>query len=127
MPLSLPNGTLRVAQINAENLFLYFDNELPSSWRSMTEKEWQKLSRSTVQNKPLTKAIWLAESLLNIDADIVLMNEVGGNESLVAFAKHFLHDKYIPHVIEGNSQRGIDVGYLIRKTLPIRVELHTHK
>ena len=29
--------------------------------------------------------------------------------------------------MEGNSDRGIDVGYLVKKTLPFNFELHTHK
>lgn len=122
----LPN-TMRVAQINAENLFLFFDEELPPNWRMLSEKEWQKLSQASVSNKPLRKALWLAEGLLEIDADVILVNEVGGLESLTNFARYFLNDSYRPYVIEGNSDRGIDIGYLIKKTMPHNFELHTHK
>ena len=78
-------------------------------------------------NKPLKKTLWLAQSLLEIDADFILVNEVGGEESLTNFAREFLDDKYQAHVIEGNSERGIDVGYLVKKDLPFAVELHTNK
>jgi endonuclease/exonuclease/phosphatase family metal-dependent hydrolase len=122
----LPN-TLRVSQINAENLFLFFDEELPSNWKMLTEKEWQKLSHASVSNKPLRKALWLAESLLEIDADFILVNEVGGEESLSNFNRYFLDDLYRTFVIEGNSDRGIDIGYLVKKTVPMAFELHTHK
>jgi hypothetical protein len=118
---------MRVAQINAENLFLFFDEELPANWKELNEKGWQKLSRASVQNKSLKKTLWLAESLKEIDADFVMVNEVGGEESLSNFAKFFLDDQYTPYVIEGNSDRGIDIGYLVKKTITHRFELHTHK
>jgi exonuclease III len=138
MPTNLPNtfplqtpgsniGKLRIAQLNAENLFLFFDQDLPPDWQNLSEKEWQKLSQASVQNKNLKKALWLGQSLLEIDADIVLVNEVGGEESLVNFAKFFLNDIYKAYVIEGNSDRGIDIGYLVKRDLPVNVELHTHK
>lgn len=127
MQTTLPIDRLRVAQINAENLFLFFDQELPPNWKNLTEKEWQKLTHASVPNKSLKKSLWLAQALREIDADFVLMNEVGGEESLKNFSKYFLEDRYKGYMIEGNSDRGIDVGYLVRKDLPFRIELHTHK
>ena len=126
MQSSRPN-TFKVAQLNAENLFLFLDEPRARDWRTMSEGEWKKLSAATVDNKPLKKLLWLADSLLEIDADVVCLNEVGGLESIHNFAKLFLNDLYVPHLIEGNSDRGIDVGYLIKKTLPLRCELRTHK
>lgn len=117
----------KIVQINAENLFLFLDDLTPRDWRTLSEKEWQKLTRATVANKPLKKVLWLAESLLHIDADLICVNEVGGEESLSNFAKVFLADKYVPHIIEGNSNRGIDVGYLLKRGLPLRAEIRSHK
>jgi len=122
----LPN-TIRVTQINAENLFLFFDQELPGNWKSLNEKEWQKVSQASVGNKPLKKALWLAEALLEINPDFILVNEVGGLESLTNFSRYFLQDRYRAYVIEGNSDRGIDIGYLVKKDLNFNFELHTHK
>jgi hypothetical protein len=62
-----------------------------------------------------------------MDADIITVNEVGGVESLTNFARHFLKDLYTPHIIEGNSDRGIDIGYLVKKDLDLRAEHRTHK
>ncbi len=121
-----PN-TFKVAQLNAENLFLYLDDLRPRDWRRMSEKDWQKLSHATIANKPLLKTLWLAESLLHIDANIVCLNEIGGQESLRNFTQLFLQDKYDCHLLEGNSDRGIDVGFLVRKNFPHQVELRTHK
>ncbi len=121
-----PN-TFKIVQLNAENLFLFLDDLNAHEWRKMSEKDWQRLSNSTVTNKSLIKSLWLAESLLHIAPDIICMNEVGGLESLTIFAQHFLGGQYVAHMIEGNSDRGIDIGYLVRKDFPLRAELHTHK
>lgn len=119
-------NTLRIAQLNAENLFLFLDQP-PSDLSSLTEKQWQALSHASVPNKSLAKTQWLGEALKDINADIVLMNEVGGLESLSNFSRYFLGDQYQPLLVEGNSDRGIDIGYLVRRTLPLRFELVSHK
>lgn len=125
--LPSPQNTFKVVQLNAENLFIYLDDANDRDWRNLAEKDWQKLSNATVANKPLVKTLWLADSILDMDADIVCLNEVGGQESLVNFARIFLKDKYTAHLLEGNSDRGIDVGYLIKRGFPLRPELRTHK
>jgi hypothetical protein len=51
---------------------------------------------------------------------------VGGHESLANFAKHVLNDEYFSLSLPSNSDRGIDLGYLIKKTLPFQVAIHTH-
>ncbi|NJL24757.1 MAG: hypothetical protein HC902_06040 [Calothrix sp. SM1_5_4] len=126
MTATWPN-TFKIAQLNAENLFLFLDDPGERDWRRLSEKEWQKLSAATVPNKSLSKTLWLADSLLDINADIVCLNEVGGEESIRNFAKYFLKDRYTPHLIEGNSDRGIDIGYLVKKEFSPKVELRTHK
>jgi endonuclease/exonuclease/phosphatase family metal-dependent hydrolase len=121
------SNTFKVVQLNAENLFLFLNDTTDRDWRRMNEKEWQKMSTATVPNKSLVKTLWLADSLLDMDADIVCINEVGGQESLANFAKLFLKGRYAPHLLEGNSDRGIDVGFLVHKDFLARTELRTHK
>lgn len=114
-------------QLNAENLFIFLDTAQERDWRRLTEKEWQNLSSASVSNKTLSKTLWLADSILEVDADIVCLNEVGGHESIHNFARYFLRDRYTPYLIEGNSDRGIDIGYLVKKEFSLRAELRTHK
>lgn len=121
-----PN-TFRIAQLNAENLFLFLDEPVDRDWRKISEKEWQKLSSASVPNKGLVKTLWLADTIEAIDADIVFLSEVGGLESIHNFAKFFLKGNYVAHLIEGNSDRGIDIGYLVKKDFPYRVKLHSYK
>ncbi len=118
---------LKFCQINAENLFLLFDKPLPPNYQKLEKRQWEKLSTSIYENKALPKALELARSLHDIDADIVMLNEVGGVESLKNFNHYFLDQKYSPILIEGNSDRSIDVGFLIKKNLPFYFDLFSHK
>ena len=114
-------------QLNTENLFVFIDHQLQKPIEDLSEKEWQNLSSATTPNKPILKCRWLGESILDADPDIVFLNEVGGEESINNFNKYFLKNSYVPYLIEGNSDRGIDIGYLVHRRLPYRMELITHK
>lgn len=124
--LSLTQSTFKIVQLNAENLFIYLDHYADQALTSLTEREWQEFSTSTVSNKPLHKTKWLAESLLELDPDIVILNEVGGIESLENFNALFLNSQFNVQLKEGNSDRGIDVGYLVNKRLPYQMLLISH-
>ena len=108
---------LRLCQVNCENLFIFLDLWHDQNIKNMNEKEWQALSLASGMNKSLLKTRWLGETLLEIDADIIMLNEVGGPESLNNFNRHFLENRYEPYLLVGNSERGIDVGYLVRRGL----------
>ena len=121
---------LRIVEFNVENLFLLLDHFEPSrspAFSSITEKEWQRLSSSTTPNKPIEQVRQLARAVLEMDPDILMLCEVGGRESLQNFSRHFLGDKYAAHLIEGNSDRGIDIGYLVKRSLPFTYDLLSHK
>lgn len=118
---------LKFCLINAENLFLLFDQTGRPDLTTMTEQQWQKLSTSVYDNKPLRKAHALAKSLLEINADIIMLCEVGGLESLKNFNELFLGGAYAPCLLEGNSDRNIDVGFLVRKSLNFYYDLYSNK
>lgn len=118
---------IKLMQLNAENLFIFFDEELPENWRDLQEADWQKLSYASVPNKPLKKTLGLSHAILDVLPHVVALNEVGGMESLRNFNHYFLNDLYEEHLIEGNSDRGIDVGYLVRKDWRKQVQLFSHK
>lgn len=94
---------------------------------NLKEVHWQKLSTSLYENKPLKKCQDLAKALKEIDADIIMICEVGGLESLKNFNFLFMDEAYSACLIEGNSERNIDVGFLIRKTLPFYFDLQSNK
>ncbi len=118
---------LKLTLLNAENLFLLFDHPPGPESLKMTEAQWQKLSSSIYENKNLAKAKELAKSINDMDPDIAMLCEVGGVESLKNFNELFLGGKYLTALIEGNSDRNIDVGFLIRKELPYYFDLLTNK
>ena len=109
------SGNLKLGLFNAENLFLLFDHPVPQHFQKLTEPQWQKLSASVYENKPLKKCLEIAEIIRSENPDVFMLCEVGGHESLNNFNRLFLDDKYHTALIEGNSDRNIDVGFLIKK------------
>lgn len=118
---------LNLGLLNAENLFLMFDHPIPENFLSLNEVEWQKLSNSVYENKSLLKCIQIAEIIKEQKPDIMMFCEVGGHESLKNFNQLFLNNEYLVALIEGNSDRHIDVGFLIHKKLNYYFNLKTNK
>ncbi len=122
---------LRLCVFNVENLFVLADE--PSEARIQqiidhdSEQEWQAVSVSIIPNKPLRQLKGVARAIREMNADILMLCEVGGLESLRNFSKYFLNGEFTPHLIEGNSDRGIDLGYLVRSSLPLKYDLISHK
>jgi endonuclease/exonuclease/phosphatase family metal-dependent hydrolase len=121
------NLNLKFCFLNAENLFLLFDEVPNAESLKLDETRWQRLSSSTFENKPLKKCLDLAKTLKDINADILMLCEVGGTESLKNFNELFLGSAYSPILTEGNSNRNIDVGFLIRKNMPFYFDLQSNK
>ncbi len=124
---SKSTANIKIGLYNVENLFLLFDHPIPANHRSLSEVEWQKLSTSIYDNKPLKKCGEIAKIILDRDADIMMLCEVGGLESLKSFNSLFLDSKYFCALLEGNSNRNIDVGFLIKKTVPYFFEVLSNK
>lgn len=118
---------LKFCLLNAENLFLLFDVPPSKEVIHLNEVQWQKLSTSVYENKSLKKTNDIAKALKEINADVILLCEVGGFESLKNFNFLFMDEAYSPCLIEGNSERSIDVGFLIRKNLPFYFDLQSNK
>ena len=119
-------SVLKTMVLNAQDLFLFMDKHDQTSLEDLTETKWQLMSSSLFFNKSKDKCIALAQTIRDSGADIVMMTEVGGHESLANFARFVLNDEYISLSLPSNSDRGIDLGYLIKKTLPYELALHTH-
>jgi endonuclease/exonuclease/phosphatase family metal-dependent hydrolase len=117
---------LKTMVLNAQDLFLFMEKHDQTSLEDLTETKWQLMSSSLFFNKSKDKCLALAQTIRDSGADIVMMTEVGGHESLANFARFVLNDEYISLSLPSNSDRGIDLGYLIKKTLPYELALHTH-
>ncbi len=68
--------------------------------------------------KPVDKTEWIARTITEIDADITMLCEVGGLDSLDLLNSKYLNSAYFTALIKGNSNRGIEMGYLIKKSSP---------
>ncbi len=76
--------------------------------------------------KPHDKTQWIARTIREIDADVTMLCEVGGLESLDLLNKKYLNADYKTALLKGNSNRGIEMGYLIKKDFPFDFEHHSH-
>lgn len=65
--------------------------------------------------KPVDKIEWIARTISEIDADITMLCEMGGLDSLDLFNTKYLNSNYYTALLKGNSNRGIEMGYLIKK------------
>lgn len=118
---------LHLMVLNAQDLFLFLDLYNGEDIASLSESEWQKLGISLKGNKPKEKCQELAQCIRDHQADIVMVCEVGGPDSLANFAKYFLNDEYVSYSLPSNSDRGIDLGYLVKRSLPFKFHLQSHK
>lgn len=118
---------IKMGLYNVENLFLMFDHPIPDNFTSLSEPEWQKLSTSIYDNKPLTKCLEIAKIIKEKQPDLMMFCEVGGLESLKNFNQLFLQETYSCILIEGNSNRNIDVGYLVKKNCPYFFDVVSNK
>lgn len=118
---------LKVMVLNAQDLFLFMDkhnHEFPVT--ELSEIKWQLMSSSLFSNKSKEKCQILAGTIKEAGADIVMVTEVGGPESLANFAKYILSDEYDSVSLPSNSDRGIDLGYLIRKNSGLNYQVTSH-
>lgn len=97
--------------------------------KTLSETDWRQVALPQLRRKqkPLAKIWAVADAILDIDPDILLMTEIGGRESLENLNRHFLGERFVPHFVEGNSKRGIDLGFLVRRGLPFRAESRSNK
>jgi len=102
---------------NTENFSLLLD-------RSYTREELENLGEDVYQgmnpsiynpNKNRSKIAAIAEMILEQDFDFLGLCEIGGMETLEAFNRIYLEDRYDCFLYEENSTRGIFVGALVKK------------
>lgn len=98
---------MKICLFNVENFFLLHN-------------------QGDVFKKPQDKVEWIARTLKEIDADITMLCEVGGYESLDLFNSKYCNSEYHCALLKGNSNRGIEMGYLIKKNFPLQFEHFGH-
>lgn len=116
----------KIMVLNAQDLFIFIDKYRGTTPLELNEQQWQLSSSSLINNKAKDKCELLALAIKEADADIVMLTEVGGIESLQNLSSIFLNDKYHALSLPSNSDRGIDLGFLAKKQDGLTFELFTH-
>ncbi|MFW7378953.1 MAG: endonuclease/exonuclease/phosphatase family protein [Oligoflexus sp.] len=124
---SVGQQSLKIMQYNVQDLFIELAYPLSTKdLIGLNETQWQSLGGGDEPLKPLFKLRAIAEIISKEQPDIVCLCEVGRAISLQNFTRLFLNDSYEALLIESNSERGIDNGFLTRKDSGIRGKLLTH-
>lgn len=118
---------LKIVSYNAQDLFLNPAYEISKEdMENLSEQQWQLLAQDETRLKSLAQLRGMAQMIADEDPDIIGICEVGGHESLLRFNEWFLHDAYEVLLVPSHSHRGIENGFLVKRGLPLTVELVTH-
>jgi len=109
--------SLSIAAFNAENFYLLIDARLGrEELEALDEADYLAMNASIFNpNKKRDKIAAIAQIIIEEDFDLVVLSEVGGMETLAAFNRLYLDERYDCHLHEENSNRGIFVGALVKK------------
>lgn len=109
--------TLNIASFNAENFYLLLDRNLNRTELDALETSDYLAMNASIYNpnKERSKIAEIARIILEEDFDLVGLYEIGGMETLAAFNRLYLDNRYTCHLHEENSRRGIFVGALLKK------------
>ncbi|MCC6138888.1 MAG: endonuclease/exonuclease/phosphatase family protein, partial [Bdellovibrionaceae bacterium] len=120
---------LRLCELNTENLFISLEHFDGEDLENLSESDWRKLALPQLRykQKPLNKLWGLATAIFDINPDVLLLVEVGGRESLEHFNHYFLKDAYVPHFVETNSNRSIDLAFLVKKELKLNAKVISNR
>lgn len=108
---------LRIASFNAENFSLLLDGvDNREQLEALADEDYQAMNASIFSpNKERAKIAAIGHMILEGDYHVVGLCEVGGMETLAAFNRLYLDDRYETYLHEENSRRGIYVGALVRR------------
>jgi endonuclease/exonuclease/phosphatase family metal-dependent hydrolase len=104
--------------LNLKELVGRYEPNLTTGKRVKTKPEAPK-SQSAIDG--------VANAIKEISPDILFLQEVEGEDSLVNFAKKELEDKWRPLLIKGNDGRGIHIGVLIKNSVPLHFDYESHR
>lgn len=110
------DSKLKILNFNLQDFFLPHHYPLKQEdLADMTETEWQLCAPAGQELKPLHKVRAIAALIEELDPELLCLTEVGGAGALQVFAELFLGGRYESHLIEGQSERGIHNGFLLKK------------
>jgi hypothetical protein len=77
--------------------------------------------------KPVHQLEGIARIFKTYQPSLAFCVEISSIKLLREYDQEFLGNRYEEFSIEGNDPRGVDVGLLLRRDLPLDVEMHSHK
>lgn len=109
--------TIHIASFNAENFYLLLDAQYTrEKLEKIDDKTYLQMNSSIYNsNKDRTKIAEIARIIQTEDFDLIGLVEIGGMETLAAFNRMYLENRYDCYLDEVNSRRGIFVGALVKK------------
>lgn len=113
---------LRIGSYNILNLF-----QMVGEWVPDFNRPGKRKQVAPPNFKRQDQLEGSAQAILESDLDIVVLQEVEDIKALRVFSDRFLGGLYEAMLIEGNDGRGIDVGFLVKKDLPLKFEVFTNK
>ena len=104
--------------LNLKQMVGRYEPDINTGKRVKTKPEKEK-SQSQIDG--------VAEAIKELNPDILFLQEVEGEASLANFAEHDLQSQWRPLLINGNDSRGIHIGVLVKKTIPLKFEYVSHR
>lgn len=115
--------SLNIMTFNVENLFYS-----KGRWEHSSAHGFRKIADRRRIVKPSWKIDRIREAIQDVNPDIIVLQEVESFESLQKFASEgVLRGIYQPFLVNGNDERGIQIGFLVKRDLPFIVEFESHK
>lgn len=97
------------------------------SIRLMTYNVKQLLFRTRGNGKPKHEIVGIAKAIRDSAPDIVTVQEVRDLATLRVFVDQYLDGLYEAILTPGNSERGIEIGFLIKKDIPLDSRLESNR
>jgi hypothetical protein len=116
--------TMRIGTFNVENLVRYVGKY---EWKRDSAGNLERIQVVSSSEKPEDKIQGVADMMNRINYDFAVINEVDGLKSLTDFETTRLKHDYDVYLVEGNDTRGIDIGFIIKKDLNLKVQVITNK
>lgn len=104
--------------LNLKEMVGRYEPDLTTGKRTKTQAEKPK-SQEAIDG--------VSNAIKEINPDIIFLQEIEGTDSLGAFAEKELGKKWRPLIIKGNDSRGIHIGALVKNTMPLFFEYHSHQ
>lgn len=112
--------SLKVATYNVLNL-------IEHKGRYITDAQGRRVFQAGTTKKPDEQLDGVVEMIEEMDADVLVINEVDSMEHLAEVARTRLGDRWHAMLLDGNDSRGINIGFLVKRDLPFELELISYK